>query len=75
MHRMFVVLDVWTPGIVSLAEAWITLIGFGVFVLHAYLQDRKWFMGGKAEDTTESEPDSSLVASDHIVSHPLMTSC
>jgi len=40
---MLVVLQMWTPGVVTLAEAVITLLAFPVFVFHSYAQDRKWW--------------------------------
>jgi len=54
---MFVALDIWTPGVVSMAEAWITLFGFVVFVLHAYLQDRRWFVKRPSEGEGEGEDE------------------
>ena len=40
---MLVVLEYWTPGVVTVAEAWITFLAMGVFLGSAYAQDRKWF--------------------------------
>eukprot|EP01025_Chloroclados_australasicus_P031387 TRINITY_DN3174_c0_g1_i10.p1 TRINITY_DN3174_c0_g1~~TRINITY_DN3174_c0_g1_i10.p1 ORF type:complete len:940 (-),score=89.50 TRINITY_DN3174_c0_g1_i10:3302-5845(-) len=40
---MFIVLEVWTPQVVTLTEAIITLGAFAVFITMAYLQDRNCF--------------------------------
>jgi len=60
---MYVVLDIWTPGVVTVLESWITLGAMAAFVLHAYLQDRKWFLGKPAARGSEAgsdEPSQSL---------------
>lgn len=56
---MFIVLDVWTPGVVSIAEAWITLGSMIVFVGMAYCQDRKWFVKPKHKAEDDNPPDGS----------------
>ncbi|QDZ25346.1 sodium/calcium exchanger protein [Chloropicon primus] len=40
---LLIVLEVWTPGVVSMAEAWLTFGAFFLFVGLAYGQDRNWF--------------------------------
>lgn len=40
---LLIVLEVWTPGVVSIAEAWITFGAFFLFVALVYGQDRNWF--------------------------------
>ena len=40
---LLIVLEVWTPSVVSIAEAWLTFGMFFVFVGLAYGQDRNWF--------------------------------
>ncbi len=40
---LLIVLEVWTPGVVSIAEAFLTFGGFFLFVTLAYGQDRNWF--------------------------------
>jgi len=52
---MFVVLDVWTPGVVTMEEAWITLGSMVIFVGMAYCQDRKWFMAPRKVDRGDGD--------------------
>jgi len=40
---MLIVLEYWTPGVVTAIEAWITFLAMGVFLGSAYGQDQKWF--------------------------------
>ncbi|KAK3255675.1 hypothetical protein CYMTET_35150, partial [Cymbomonas tetramitiformis] len=41
---MLIVLTVWTPGVVTIPEAVITLLYFPTFVSLAYCQDQNWWM-------------------------------
>lgn len=60
-------LDVWTPGVVSLLEAWITLLAMAVFVFHSYMQDRRWFMAPKEDLDGESGSLTRTTESEHLV--------
>mmetsp|Transcript_35296 Transcript_35296/g.99925 ORF Transcript_35296/g.99925 Transcript_35296/m.99925 type:complete len:351 (-) Transcript_35296:2116-3168(-) len=64
---MYVVLDVWTPGVVSLLEAWITLLSMGLFVFTAYLQDRNWFRKKPEPDALPANANEVIV--DFITEH------
>mmetsp|Transcript_12800 Transcript_12800/g.40453 ORF Transcript_12800/g.40453 Transcript_12800/m.40453 type:complete len:759 (+) Transcript_12800:158-2434(+) len=51
---MLIVLEMWTPGVVSIAEAVLTFAFFPLFVAHSYMQDKNWFLKG-SEDGTDEE--------------------
>ena len=53
---LLIVLEVWTPGVVSIAEAFITFGFFFLFVGLSYGQDRNWFrVKSKAIGSRESK--------------------
>ena len=76
---MYVVLDVWTPGVVSMAEAWITLLAMGVFVLHSYCQDRRWFTKkddhSAEEEEEEEEDDKKRELAEEGIPHHVVSGC
>ncbi|XP_030532488.1 magnesium/proton exchanger 1 isoform X2 [Rhodamnia argentea] len=39
---LYIILKVWTPDIVTLWEALLTVLQFGLLVVHAYAQDKRW---------------------------------
>ncbi|KAJ8619504.1 hypothetical protein MRB53_028033 [Persea americana] len=39
---LYIILEVWTPNIVTLWEALLTVLQFGLLLLHAYAQDKSW---------------------------------
>ncbi|KAG9443816.1 hypothetical protein H6P81_015156 [Aristolochia fimbriata] len=39
---LYIILKVWTPDIVTLWEALLTVLQFGLLLLHAYAQDKQW---------------------------------
>lgn len=39
---LYIILEVWTPNIVTLWEALLTVLQFGLLLLHAYAQDKRW---------------------------------
>lgn len=39
---LYIILKVWTPDIVTLWEALLTVLQFGVLLVHAYAQDKRW---------------------------------
>ena len=47
---MLIALTVWTPGVISPAEAWITFLAMFLFVGLAYAQDQNWWREEKPED-------------------------
>lgn len=51
---MLIILDYWTEGEITVAEAVITLILFPILIIVSWLQDRKWFR----TPTTPDEPMS-----------------
>jgi hypothetical protein len=40
-----------------MTEAWITLISYGVFIFHSYLQDRKWFKDKDEQDDDDEDEE------------------
>ncbi|KAE9464066.1 hypothetical protein C3L33_04024, partial [Rhododendron williamsianum] len=41
-EKVILVLQVWTPNIVTLWEALLTVLQFGLLLMHAYAQDKCW---------------------------------
>ncbi|KAF8006741.1 hypothetical protein BT93_K0905 [Corymbia citriodora subsp. variegata] len=39
---LYIILKVWTPDIVTLLEALLTVLQFGLLLVHAYAQDKRW---------------------------------
>ncbi|KAK1277100.1 Magnesium/proton exchanger [Acorus gramineus] len=39
---LYIILEVWTPNMVTLLEALLTVLQFGLLLLHAYIQDKRW---------------------------------
>ncbi|KAK4750369.1 hypothetical protein SAY87_027818 [Trapa incisa] len=39
---LYIILEVWTPNIVTLWEALLTVLQFGFLLIHAYAQDKRW---------------------------------
>ncbi|KAI6674611.1 hypothetical protein NL676_002517 [Syzygium grande] len=39
---LYIILKVWTPDIVTLWEALLTVLQFGLLLVHAYAQDKRW---------------------------------
>ncbi|OVA02636.1 Sodium/calcium exchanger membrane region [Macleaya cordata] len=39
---LYIILEVWTPNVVTLWEALLTVLQFGLLLLHAYAQDKRW---------------------------------
>ncbi|CAM8928088.1 unnamed protein product [Rhodiola kirilowii] len=39
---LYIILEVWTPSVVTLWEALLTVLQFGLLLLHAYAQDKRW---------------------------------
>ncbi|KAI8574757.1 hypothetical protein RHMOL_Rhmol01G0378700 [Rhododendron molle] len=39
---LYIILEVWTPNIVTLWEALLTVLQFGLLLMHAYAQDKCW---------------------------------
>ncbi|XP_020080903.1 magnesium/proton exchanger 1-like isoform X2 [Ananas comosus] len=39
---LYIILEVWTPKVVTLWEALLTVLQFGLLLLHAYAQDKRW---------------------------------
>ncbi|KAL6653737.1 hypothetical protein ACP70R_008661 [Stipagrostis hirtigluma subsp. patula] len=39
---LYVILEVWTPKVITLWEALLTVLQFGLLLLHAYAQDKRW---------------------------------
>ncbi|GBG61639.1 hypothetical protein CBR_g22437 [Chara braunii] len=43
---LILIVQVWTPGVITVTEAVMTILQFPVLILHAYGQDKKWFSSG-----------------------------
>ena len=55
---LLIVLEVWTPGVVTIEEAFLTFGGFFIFIALAYAQDKNWFrqkFGEEAEESTAGD--------------------
>uniref|UniRef100_A0A5B6YGI3 Sodium/calcium exchanger membrane region domain-containing protein n=1 Tax=Davidia involucrata TaxID=16924 RepID=A0A5B6YGI3_DAVIN len=39
---LYIILEVWTPNVVTLWEALITVLQFGLLLINAYAQDKRW---------------------------------
>ncbi|GFP80641.1 magnesium/proton exchanger [Phtheirospermum japonicum] len=39
---LYIILEVWTPNIITLWEAFFTVLQFGLLLTHAYAQDKRW---------------------------------
>ncbi|KAK6135063.1 hypothetical protein DH2020_031184 [Rehmannia glutinosa] len=39
---LYIILEVWTPNVITLWEALLTVLQFGLLLLHAYAQDKRW---------------------------------
>jgi magnesium/proton exchanger len=39
---LLLVLQVWTPNVITLWEALLTVLQYGLLLMHAYAQDKRW---------------------------------
>ncbi|KAH0657419.1 hypothetical protein KY289_026167 [Solanum tuberosum] len=39
---LYIILEVWTPNVVTLWESILTVLQFGLLLIHAYAQDKRW---------------------------------
>ncbi|KAK9281504.1 hypothetical protein L1049_004407 [Liquidambar formosana] len=39
---LYIILEVWTPNVITLLEALLTVLQFGLLLIHAYAQDKRW---------------------------------
>ncbi|XP_073141261.1 magnesium/proton exchanger-like isoform X1 [Henckelia pumila] len=39
---LYIILKVWTPDIITLLEALLTVLQYGLLLTHAYVQDKRW---------------------------------
>ncbi|KAM3376630.1 magnesium/proton exchanger isoform X3 [Capsicum galapagoense] len=39
---LYIILEVWTPNVVTLWESLLTVLQFGLLLIHAYAQDKRW---------------------------------
>ncbi|KAK8588229.1 hypothetical protein V6N13_087173 [Hibiscus sabdariffa] len=39
---LYIILEVWTPNVVTLWEALLTVLMYGLLLTHAYAQDKRW---------------------------------
>lgn len=39
---LYIILEVWTPNVITLWEALLTVLQFGLLLIHAYAQDMRW---------------------------------
>lgn len=39
---LYIIIEIWTPNVVTLCEALLTVLQFGFLLLHAYAQDKHW---------------------------------
>ncbi|XP_037430126.1 magnesium/proton exchanger 1-like isoform X3 [Triticum dicoccoides] len=63
---LYIILEVWTPNVITLWEALVTVLQYGLLLVHAYAQDKRWpyvsiplVRGERPEDWVPAE-DTSL---------------
>ncbi|CAH8320689.1 unnamed protein product [Eruca vesicaria subsp. sativa] len=39
---LYIILEVWSPNVVTLVEALLTVLQYGLLLVHAYAQDKRW---------------------------------
>lgn len=39
---LYIILEIWTPNVVTLWEALLTVLQYGLLLTHAYAQDKRW---------------------------------
>ncbi|KAB1226595.1 Magnesium/proton exchanger [Morella rubra] len=39
---LYIILEVWSPNVVTLLEAFLTVLQYGLLLIHAYAQDKRW---------------------------------
>ncbi|KAL9235749.1 hypothetical protein vseg_010486 [Gypsophila vaccaria] len=39
---LYIILEVWTPNEITLLESFLTVFQFGLLLMHAYAQDKRW---------------------------------
>lgn len=39
---LYIILEVWTPNVITLWEALLTVLQYGLLLIHAYAQDKRW---------------------------------
>ncbi|KAK9136864.1 hypothetical protein Sjap_007458 [Stephania japonica] len=39
---LYIILEVWTPNVVTLWEALLTVLQYALLLMHAYVQDKRW---------------------------------
>ncbi|KAG8663535.1 magnesium/proton exchanger isoform X2 [Manihot esculenta] len=39
---LYIILEVWTPNVITLWEALVTVLQYGLLLIHAYAQDKRW---------------------------------
>lgn len=39
---LYIILEVWTPNVITLWEALLTVLQYGLLLMHAYAQDKRW---------------------------------
>ncbi|KAK3119329.1 hypothetical protein QOZ80_9BG0718030 [Eleusine coracana subsp. coracana] len=63
---LYIILEVWTPRVITLSEALLTVLQYGLLLLHAYAQDKRWpyvsipFVRGERPEDWVPEEDASV---------------
>ncbi|CAH8353236.1 unnamed protein product [Eruca vesicaria subsp. sativa] len=39
---LYIILEVWSPNVITLVEALLTVVQYGLLLVHAYAQDKRW---------------------------------
>ncbi|XP_050364658.1 magnesium/proton exchanger [Argentina anserina] len=39
---LYIILEVWTPNVITIWEALLTVLQYGLLLIHAYAQDKQW---------------------------------
>lgn len=63
---LYIILEVWSPNVVTLVEALLTVLQYGLLLVHAYEQDKRWpylslpmSRGDRPEEWVPEEIDTS----------------
>jgi len=71
---LYIILEVWSPNVITLVEALLTVLQYGLLLVHAYAQDKRWpylslpmSRGDRPEEWVPEEIDTSKDDNDNDV--------
>ncbi|XP_010914460.1 magnesium/proton exchanger 1 isoform X3 [Elaeis guineensis] len=65
---LYIILEVWTPKVITLWEALLTVLQFGLLLIHAYAQDKRWPYLSIPLERSE-RPEDWVPESDKLLNH------